>query len=303
MHDAAGIGGVVGHSVREQHRYDFINPLLACEFTDLKDSRYIAVENQARAYIKEALLAGRASQVAFYIRGIGTGSWTGLNENESFAPASLYKVPVLITYLKLAETFPDILGEKVVFSLPIRSDRQNIKPTEHLVTGAEYAIEELLRRMIVYSDNDASLFLLGHIDQKYFDEVFSDLGLVPPSVTDVAKNIITPKQYAFFLRILYNASYLSRPASEKALKLLSETDFKDGIVAGIPADIAVAHKFGEFIDSGNGLISTIELHDCGIVYASQRYALCVMTRGKDIGDLEKIIADISRIVYGQQKAS
>ena len=293
-------GAAVGHSVREKRQYQFINPLLACEFTESKDARYQATDNQLRAYIKESLLSGRASQVALYTRS-GIGSWTGVNENEAFEPASLYKVPVLITYLKLAEADSGILTEQVVFPLPVRSDRQNIQPRERLTTGQTYSIEELLRRMIVYSDNDASLFLLSHIDQPNFDEVFSDLGLPPPSVTDVHKNVITPKQYAFFIRILYNASYLSRVSSEKALQMLSETDFKEGLVAGVPSGTVVAHKFGEFIGS-EGASPSLELHDCGIVYAPKHpYTVCIMTEGKNAADLEKVIADISKIVYDGQK--
>ena len=85
--------------------------------------------------------------------------------------------------------------------------------------------------------------------------------------------------------------------SEKALELLSKTTFNDGIVAGLPENIVVSHKFGEYI-----LPDEIELHDCGIIYYVQNpYFLCVMTRGKDEGELKNTISGISKIIYEDYK--
>ena len=85
---------------------------------------------------------------------------------------------------------------------------------------------------------------------------------------------------------------------EVAAALLAEAEFKDGIEAGVPAGLRVAHKFGEFKDG-----QSVESHDCGIVYAESRtYTLCVMTRGKKAADLAEVIANVSRIVYEGQKS-
>ena len=283
-----------GRSVREKNNkdYAFINPLLACEFADSKDVKLSTMEERARTYIAQAKSQGLITDAGFYTR-IGSG-WTGVNENGMFTPASLYKVPILITYLKIADQSPELLNEKIDFTLPITSGAQYITPAEKLVRGETYTIDDLLNRMIVYSDNDAESFLFRHISQKYFEDVFSDLGLPVPNNTTQPK--ITPKQYAFFLRVLYNASYLGRPASERALKLLSEAQFKDGIEAGLPEGITAAHKFGEFKD-----MTGTELHDCGTIYAKARtYTLCVMTRGKNEADLSEVIRNISKIVYEEQ---
>ncbi len=48
----------------------------------------------------------------------------------------------------------------------------------------------------------------------------------------------------------------------------------------------------------NGTVTNVEAHDCGIVYyPDSPYLLCVMTRGKDTGQLESIIGKISQITY------
>jgi hypothetical protein len=101
------------------------------------------------------------------------------------------------------------------------------------------------------------------------------------------------KDYGMFFRVLFNASYLSKDSSEKALKLLSESTFTKGLVAGIPSGVSISHKFGERV-----MGDTRQLHDCGIVYLpKQPYLLCIMTRGKDFDQLAGVISEISKKVY------
>lgn len=74
---------------------------------------------------------------------------------------------------------------------------------------------------------------------------------------------------------------------------MSQTEFKEGLNRGLPAEITVAHKFGE-----RDLGQQKELHDCGIVYyPNQPYLLCVMTKGADFDDLSETIGEISKLVY------
>jgi beta-lactamase class A len=97
----------------------------------------------------------------------------------------------------------------------------------------------------------------------------------------------------FFIRVLYNASYLSREMSEKALDYLLASDYKDGLVAGLPPGTQVAHKFGEYEREDMN-----QLHDCGIVYYPRHpYILSVMTRGSDKQMMADTIAEISRLIY------
>jgi beta-lactamase class A len=105
--------------------------------------------------------------------------------------------------------------------------------------------------------------------------------------------LVRVKDYAGFFRILYNATYVSRTASEWILGALSESTFQKGIVAGVPRGTAIAHKFGErTIDD-----TTEQLHDCGIVYGKNPYIICVMSRGKAYEKLEDFISAISKTTY------
>ena len=125
-------------------------------------------------------------------------------------------------------------------------------------------------------------------------EIYADLGLKVPA-DEAEENFITVKDYAALFRILYNASYLSREMSEKALKLLSEVVYEDGLVAVLPEGIKVAHKFGERAYEESGVK---QFHDCGIIYyPGKPYLLCVMTRGDDFNALQGIVRQVSQTVY------
>ena len=81
--------------------------------------------------------------------------------------------------------------------------------------------------------------------------------------------------------------------SEKALEYLSKSDFKYGLVASLPANIVVAHKFGFWAENGVRL-----LHDCGIVYyPNNPYLLCVMTSAPDKEGYDPTISELSRFIY------
>jgi beta-lactamase class A len=99
--------------------------------------------------------------------------------------------------------------------------------------------------------------------------------------------------------VLYNASYLNRELSEKALKHLSSSVFREGIIAGTPPGVEIASKFGErTIHVSDEEPDIMQLHDFGIIYFPKHpYLLGVMTRGKDFKELGKVIRDISHEVY------
>ena len=119
-----------------------------------------------------------------------------------------------------------------------------------------------------------------------------DLGIpVPDGLHEYRINV---KKYASFFRILFNASYLTKEMSNKALGLLSKADFDEGLVAGVPPGVPTAQKFGESKSPDNQK----QFHDCGIIYyPNHPYLLCVMTKGNAYEKLAPAIRDISRSTF------
>lgn len=288
-------------SQTRQTGYKFINPLLECEVNDsLNNQKYIPFEDKVKSEIKSDVIAkNKKVFVSVYFRNLNNGPWFGINEKENFTPASLMKVPLMMAYFKLAEDDNQLLAQEIEY----RSNgevklEQAFSPQEKLVTGKKYSIMELIERMMTFSDNAAMELLLKNINQNKLDSIYTDLGINIPDVRK-ADDFMTVKEYASFFRILYNSSYLKNEKSEKALEILTNTYFKEGLVEGVPEDILVAHKFGERRNNDIPGGYNVQLHDCGIIYNPKYpYLLCVMTRGENFEELTKIVKNISTIVWG-----
>ena len=291
--------GTIGKLEKHEGGYKFINPLLECEIAEgkINDLKY-SFENELYLFGERIKKSGKVSEVATYFRDLNNGPWCGTNEEKEFLPASLLKVPLMIAYYHAAESDPGILNKRVTFEDKYRLTEEKvyaIPPAKELELGKEYTIEELIEAAIIYSDNQALPLLYQNIPDKNVNDLYKVLGLDP----DLYKKpgaMVSVLFYASFFRILYNASYLNKEYSEKALQILSKVDYQGGLRAGVPAEITVAQKFGE----GGYLGMEKQLHDCGIVYHPQKpYLLCVMTRGEKIADLESAIRDISKFVFGK----
>lgn len=287
-----------GTEVR-QSGYAFTSPLLECEVGGgspiLKSSELKIKE----AIQSEVIEKNPDVGISLYYRDLRNGPWFGINEDNTYSPASLLKVPLMIAYYKYSEHNPGIFEKEIVFDKASPEFFQQVNPKEHIEFGKTYTVSQLMESMIKHSDNEATNILFQNISQKDLALVFGDLGISMPDIYN-ANNTMSVKDYATFFRILYNASYLSKDMSEQALSLLSKVEYKNGLVAGVLKDIPVSHKFGERESLSNDKQVVRQLHDCGIVYHPKRpYLICIMTKGKNFEILSSIVAKISKTIYEQ----
>ncbi len=285
--------------------YKFIDPLIGIKGVD-DAQQYSSMKDAVQTYIDSQKKNGLV-RASVDFRDINRPGGFVINPKELYTPASLNKVPLMMTYYKISESDPAILTRLITYKGTMDTDSvEEIKSSIQLVPGKQYTVEELIEHMIRFSDNNAVQLLAQNLtDTNNIDAyvaTFNDLG-IDPSVAVQYKDTITVSDYSIFLRALYNATYLSRSDSERALQLLSESDFTEGIDSGVPNGVVVAQKFGEvrLVDNNNTTVGK-EIHNCGIVYyPAHPYLLCIMTEGTgdDIKGLETNIAEISRIIYKQ----
>lgn len=281
------------YSEERQGGYKFINPLLECvSGEDIGGVPGFNLDEDMEQLVDKIEKEDNSWHISVYYRDLKSIYWFGINEGEKFIPASLLKVPLMIGYFKLAENNPDIPTKKIKFEKESDALVPFFQPSKKIEVGKSYSADELIYRMIVYSDNEAKSLLLENFGTDILSKVFEDMHLDLELGSD-EKVMVTVKDYSSFFRILYNATYLDRDYSEKALDYLSRSEFRKGLVAGVPKDTIVAHKFGERNINGQR-----QLHDCGIVYHPvSPYVLCVMTKGEDYIKMSKIIKEISAWVY------
>jgi len=307
------VGGGIGYGIRfftyhpvrqngiravRQSGFTLTNPLLECEVGDQDSFGEIRLfRGKLQSIVDKIIATKKAGHVSVYFRDLNNGPWMGINEKEAFSPSSLLKVPLMMSVYQLAQQNPKILDTKVLYNGTENKDaNQNVKPSIELEPKLEYTYEQLVDRMIIYSDNNAAKLLSQEVKEAAFFRPYDELGIDAP-VLQRGEYYLKVKDYATFFRVLFNASYLTREYSEKALGLLLKSEFHDGLVAGVPSGVLVAHKFGERIWEDT---KEHQMHDCGIVYfPNNPYLLCVMTRGSDFSSLSTVIRDISKLVYDE----
>lgn len=298
------VGREVAHHVphielRKNHcseKYAFINVDLACDKEADLNNELVPFQEKLNELKSAAVRSRGVDELSVYFRDLSNGPWFGIDIEKQFTPASLFKLPIAISIYWAAESVPGILQEKITYATQLQiGAEQNVVPEQTAELGKTYTVEELVDKMLVYSDNVSTVLLSNALQGRVnFNKVFSDLGISVDEGNPESVQVST-KSFSALYRVLYNASYLNKLSSDKLLSALSRSTEAKTLFAGIPDSVPVAAKFGEraFTNSPQKF-----LHNCGIVYyPNHPYLLCIMTVGSDSAKLEKAIEDFSRTIY------
>ena len=224
--------------------------------------------------------------------------------------ASTMKVPVMIELFQQAHDHRLTLDDQVVVSNTFHSivdgsaytlsaDTDSDGDTYKAI-GRPLSLRTLCETMITASGNLAANVLVEKLGAKSIQATVDRLGAggmqVLRGVEDLKafdqglNNTTDAAGLATLFEKLAHGEAVSPDASAEMIGILKRQQHNEGIPAGLPAGIEVAHKTGE--------ITRIH-HDAGIVYAKRPYVLVVLVRGVDDQAASgRLIADISRVVYG-----
>lgn len=286
-------------AIREyDQRYEFIRPLLICQAReDEETSEFKSLEREVNKIILAAQKQKKLTTASVYFRDLDSGRWVGINETENYTPASLLKVPIMMAYFKKSETDLDTLQARYAYVRPPADDDPLVQQPL-LISDRNYSALDLIRGMIIQSDNSAMRILQAQVHQPSLDETYNALEIPNPNYSEDAPYQLSAKKYGLFFRVLYNGTFLNRASSNQALGILAESEFNLGIRAGIPAEIKVAHKYGVRGLTDEFGTHVVEQSDCGIVYnPGSPFLLCIMSRGNDAYILSDVIRQISEAIF------
>ena len=262
-------------------------------------SRRIFVENQNDLLINfiplrtelQKYVSDLPNKTGVYFEYLPTGTSIGVNDKESFFPASLLKTPLAMEVYKNYEN--KTLSPNTLLSLTDEDKDFGFGDLWKEKAGTQYRVSKLMDLLLIYSDNTAQNIHLRHLNGNEVSQVFDELD-IPKTRDEYKQPVVTPKNYTSILRCLYLSCHLSKENSNELLRKLTRTIFKDKLPAGVPEGINVAHKIGV---AGNPDDNLSAYSDCGIIYLPQRpYALCIMTQANN-ETATKIISEISKITY------
>jgi beta-lactamase class A len=193
-----------------------------------------------------------------YFEYLPTGTSIGVNSTSEFHAASLFKTPIVMAYYHTRER----LGISSDPMLTLKSDELDSQFGNLWQKGAGYQLKasEAIKLALEESDNTAAKALVPLVGTVDFEAVYQGLDIALTVDKDGA--VLTPKSYASIFKALYFSAVLNKDDSQEILNYLSQSQFPDKIVAGIPPGVTVAHKIGDFVEkNGNGVALFMLLGD------------------------------------------
>jgi len=273
--------------------YEFVRPLLSAE-PNCVSAGLTHAKARLTHVIDSLVGAGAIREASVYVHEFERGQRFAINPAARYHPASLMKVALLLSSLRIAEATPGLLAQKIRYDPPqasqISAQYYNY-PT--IQAGKEYSVHDLLYQMVANSDNYATWMLASRIQPDQTPKLFLDLGLPKPA-EDKVQFTMTAEEVSVFFKAIFNSSYLSPEYSDYAARLLSNCAFREGFGKGFPKGTRMWHKFGEWRYAGYDF----ELHESGIVYVQDNpYLITVMTKGKDTDRQAEVISVISKALH------
>lgn len=255
------------------------------------------------------LIAQSGAEVAVAYRTLDGQAELLINPDEPFHAASTMKVPVMIELFRQRETRALSLEDP----LPIRNEFKSIVDGSpyslsvgddsdkevYAAVGRTMTFRQLNEAMITVSSNFATNLLIDKLGAETIQRTVESLGAggmkVLRGVEDQKafdkglNNSTTARGLLVLFEKLGRGEAVNATADAEMIDVLKRQRFNEGIPAGLPKGIPVAHKTGN--------ITRIH-HDGGIVYAPRPYVLVVLVRGlDDRKDSAALIASISKAVY------
>ena len=275
-----------------------------CVFAFAQDAKLATAESAI-----SARLAKSGADVAVYFRTLdGRAQWS-VRADDLFHAASTMKIPVMIELfhqvqegkVKLTDTllvkneFHSIVdGSPYVLNASDDSEGELYK-----AEGQKRTLRELCEVMITVSSNLATNLLIEKLGVENIRAEVLSLGAdgmdVKRGVEDGKafekglNNTTTARSLGILLQAIAEGKAVDAASSNEMVAILEWQKFNEGIPAGLPKGIPVAHKTGE--------ITKIH-HDAAIVFAKRPFILVILVRGlAEKMDSAALMAEVSKSLY------
>jgi len=260
----------------------------------------ILLQTLAQADIRERLIKLTApydQRVGMAFIDLKSGWEFSINGSQEFPAASVAKVPVMAAAYHLADSGKLDLEQKILFKDSDKLEGSGV--LRWMPGGKLYTLRNLIRLMIVLSDNTATKMVINAIGLASINDYLHSVGLSKTLINDPTMlnepplpniNVTSPRDMACLLAKIKNYQGFSESSSKQMLSYMRNQRYRWGIWRGVPTGTAIADKTGNL----EGI-----LNDVGIVYTKRgNYVLSIFTRDfAKKSEARKLINEISRVVY------
>lgn len=243
------------------------------------------------------IVAENDEKVGYVLIDPKSGLGVQLNGTHEFPAASVAKVAVMAASFNLSYQSKLDLGQRVEYQECDRLGGSGV--LQWMKCGTSYTLWNLIRLMIVLSDNSATKMVVDTVGLSQINQYLTGHGLDKTKIADPTMlveppssevNLTSPYDMAKILLMIRNSQGFSPADSKEMLKFMRNQRYRWGIWRGVPFGVTVADKTGNL----EGV-----LNDVGIVYTKQGdYVLSIFTSGiKKQREARLLINDLSRATY------
>lgn len=265
----------------------------------------------AQGEIEAQIRTIQADRVALAFHDLATGQEILIDADVPFHPASTIKLCVMVAlYYEVAAGFFTLdsplliknefasIADGSAFSLSADDDSEQ---TLYGRIGEPETLREINRLMIVQSSNLATNLLIDLLSAEKITARMQEMGVSGLKVLRGPEdnrayalgmnNVATARGLMLLLRQLAEGRVITREASHDMVAVLLGQKYNEGIPAGLPEDVLVAHKTG-----WNDHL----YHDAALVFPPGRapYVVVLMTRGlPEATAAPRLVANIARRIH------
>ncbi|MBQ2834349.1 MAG: serine hydrolase [Clostridia bacterium] len=229
-----------------------------------------------------------------YVRNLVTGETYARGENVPVVAASVIKIPVMIEAFRAARAGEISLDE--IHALRDEERLPSCGTLKAMHTGIEMTLMDLIRLMIIVSDNAATNIMIRRVGMDQVNRTLRSLGLEKTTLNrllfdrEASKkgicNYITAGEMGLLLEKLWRGEVVSPEADAQMMEILLDQRLNGKLPFFIDSmGIDVAHKTGE--DDG---IS----HDVGVIFAREPIVCCFVGEHVDVPLYERLMQDAAK---------
>lgn len=213
----------------------------------------------------EEKLAELTGDFGLYIKFLNRNEVYEKNPIVQFWAASTIKAPIASYFFHYCQENPDFMPTEKV-SIKHENMVKGSGIAHLLSADASFSYLDLVKLMIILSDNAATNEIVDLLDWQNINAYLSDLGMAKTQfrhkmmiTAGRGPNLTTAADMALFFEKLFHKEL---PKSQQQLDILNEVKLRDRIPALLPNELKIAHKPGSLPQA---------VHDTGIVYAKSPF--------------------------------
>ncbi len=271
------------------HKKTVANPIKDAEWATMSGT----LENLAYNY---------SGHVGIYIKDLNSDKMWEYNPDRLFPSASLIKVPIMVAICEKIKRGEISLDTQIKLT---RNDRAGGSGSlKWARDGTSLSVMRIIYKMITESDNTATKMLIDYAGIGYFQQAFSNLGLVYTKIYPeglsltssqvTRENYTTAREMATLMERIYKGEMVDRNLSEFMLDVLKHNKSRSRLRKGLPIGWEIGHKTGLLRKS---------CHDVGVVFSPRGdYIIAVLTSNvPDYSSAKGFISRVAKTTYEYYK--